>query len=430
MQSRACHALSPAPLLYDCRVIVAAAAIFAGTYALLSFEQNMPRIHISRAAAALLGAVAMVAAGVLRLDQAYRFVELNTIVFLLGMMIVAGYLEVTGFFALVETFILKRATSPRELLALIIFSAGALSALFMNDTICIMLAPLVVRLVARAKLKPSPYLVALALSANIGSVMTPMGNPQNMIVALHASLPFAKFVLVLAPVAVLGLVLNYFALCRLYPEEFAPGRRLAVREPEPEIARDGFLYVCLAVVALMLVLFALNVAPPLAAISAAALLILAGATRPRDALRRVNWELLLMFSGLFVVMGGLQQAGAVEKLLALMRGVALASLPARIGAVSAMSAVLSNLVSNVPAVIFLSALLPRLGQSPALWLALSMSSTIAGNLTIIGSVANLIVFESAKGSARVGFWEYFRAGAPLTVVLISAGTLYLAAIAR
>ncbi|MBI5630676.1 MAG: anion transporter [Elusimicrobia bacterium] len=406
----------------------AAVTIFLGTYVLLSFEQNIPGLHISRSAAALLGAVAMVALGVLRLDQAYRLVDLNTIVFLLGMMIVVGYLEITGFFAEVEILLLKRARTTREFLGLVVFSSGVLSALFMNDTICIMLTPVLMRLVLRARLNPNPYLVALAISSNIGSVMTPMGNPQNMIVAIHAAIPFSQFILVLAPIAALGLILNYFVLCRLYPEEFAPGRGLNLHEPHPPHVRVRLLYVCLAGVGLMLILFAMDVSPPLAAISVAALLILAGATQPRDAFRYVNWELLLMFSGLFVVMGGLRQAGVIEVLFDLTHPVVSASLAARIGAVSAASAAVSNLVSNVPCVIFFSNLLPRIGEHPALWLALAMSSTIAGNLTIIGSVANLIVFESAKGSARVGFWEYFRAGAPMTILLIIIGTIYLAAI--
>ncbi|MDE2236866.1 MAG: hypothetical protein KGK30_03165, partial [Elusimicrobia bacterium] len=136
-------------------------------------------------------------------------------------------------------------------------------------------------------------------------------------------------------------------------------------------------------------------------------------------------DILLMFAGLFVVMGGLRHSGIVEAISGMFGDVLGAPLPARVGALSVVSAILSNIVSNVPCVIFLSNIIPGGGGHQALWLALAMSSTMAGNLTIIGSVANLIVFESAKSSTRVDFWEYFRVGAPLTILLIFIGTFYL-----
>ena len=421
--------LSVFPLYYP-RMALTAALIFLGTYALLSFEQNIPGMHIGRSAAALLGAVAMVASGVVNLEQSYRLVDMNTIVFLLGMMIVVSYLEISGFFAEVEILLIKRAGSTRQLLALVIASSGTLSALFMNDAVCLMLTPVLVRLASRARLSLKPYLIALALSANIGSAMTPMGNPQNMIVALRSGIPFGRFVLAIAPISLLGLVGCHLALTRLYPAEFARGRSVGIHEPLPPLVRGRLLYACLGGAGLMLLLFAMNVSPPLAAISTAALLILAGARKPREAFRRVDWDMLLMFAALFVVMGGLRRSGLVDGMLAGGGKLSAAPLGARLAWIAAASAVLSNLVSNVPGVIFLSGFLPRLGGQPALWLALSMSATLAGNMTILGSVANLIVFESAKGSVRVGFWEYFKAGAPLTVLLIAAGTLYLSVVFR
>ena len=177
-----------------------AALVFGLTYLLLSF-QSLPGIFLRRPAAALLGAVAMVAGGVVPLDKAYRLVDLDTLVFILGMMIVIGYLEVSGFFEKVEWLILERARTARGLLALVVASSGLLSALFMNDTICLMLTPVVVRLVRRCGLRPAPYLIALATASNIGSAFTPMGNPQNMIIAVHSGVPFLSFVLKLAPLS-------------------------------------------------------------------------------------------------------------------------------------------------------------------------------------------------------------------------------------
>ena len=405
--------------------MLAAGTIFGLTYLFLSF-QSLPGVHIPRPAAALLGAVGMVAFGVIRLDEAYRLVDFDTLAFILGMMIVIGYLEVTGFFEHVEVWILRRARTTRQFLGLLILSSGVLSALFMNDTICLMFTPVLLRMLRRAGLKPQPYLIALATSANLGSVLTPMGNPQNMIVAIHSGIPFLTFAARLLPLAAAGLALNYQVVVRLYPEEFAAGRRLASASPAPAPVRSRLLYVCLAVVGLELVLFAFNVRPPLVALTAASLLILAGSTRPREAFKHVDWELLLMFAGLFVVMGGLRSSGLLSGLFAALGRRAAAPLGARLAAVSASSALLSNVVSNVPCVVFFTDLIPAFGGHPSLWLALALSSTIAGNLTLIGSVANLIVFESARGEAKVGFGEYLRAGAPLALLLIAAGTGYLA----
>ncbi|MFA5028714.1 MAG: anion transporter [Candidatus Methylomirabilota bacterium] len=404
-------------------LLATAVAVFVVTYLLISY-QNLPGVHIHRPAAALLGAAAMVVFGVLRLDQAYRLVDLDTLVFILGMMIVIGYLEVSGFFLQVEGLILTRAKSPRQLLWLLVWSSGLLSALFMNDTICLMLTPLVLRVVKKAKLPPAPYLIALATASNIGSVMTPIGNPQNMIIAVHSGIPFTSFVAALLPVSLAGLWLDYTVICRLYRKELPAGATLAL-EPAAPLPRSRMLYVCLASTGLLLALFIANVHPPLAALGVAALLILAGARRPREAFRHIDWELLLMFAGLFVVMGGLRESGALETVFSRLAGLGASGDAARMAAVSVSSALVSNVVSNVPCVVFFSQLMPGLKAGPDLWLVLAMASTLAGNLTLIGSVANLIVFESAKKEAHVGFREYCRAGTLPAAFLIAAGTLWL-----
>ncbi|MFA6319010.1 MAG: SLC13 family permease, partial [Elusimicrobiota bacterium] len=192
--------------------------------------------------------------------------------------------------------------------------------------------------------------------------------------------------------------------------------------------RGRLIYACLGSVAVLLALLAADVPPPFAAILTASLLILAGSTRPRDAFKHIDWELLLMFAGLFVVMGGLRESGALEAGMRETARFAGASLFARVSAVSWVSAAVSNVVSNVPAVVFMVNLLPSLGEERALPLALAAASTVSGNFTIIGSVANLIVFESAR-DAKVGFWEYFKVGAPLSALLILLATLWLTLVA-
>lgn len=405
--------------------MTAALGIFVLTYALITF-QNIPGVHIHRPAASLLGATAMVLLGVVRLDEAYRLVDMDTLVFILGMMVLIGYLEVAGFFGRVEAAVLARARTRRGLLGLVVASSGLLSALFMNDTICLMLTPVVLRVTRRAGLAPNPYLVALATSANIGSALTPMGNPQNMLVAVHSGVPFLSFVLKLAPLTLLGLALNAFVVERAYAAEFGAQDALPPPPAAAPHADERLMWVCLAATAVLLVLFAAGTRPPLAALAVASGVILAGSTRPRAAFRHVDWELLLMFSGLFVVMGGLRESGALDGIFAAVAHFSHASPGAQAAAVAAASAFASNVVSNVPAVVFFVQLLPKLGAGENLWLVLAWASTVAGNLTLIASVANLIVMETAKGQARVGFWEYARVGFPLAALLIAAGTAYLA----
>ncbi|HAH06857.1 MAG TPA: anion transporter [Elusimicrobia bacterium] len=402
----------------------AAAGIFGATYLLLSF-QSLPGVFIRRPAAALIGAVAMVSAGVVSLHTAYSLVDMDTLVFILGMMIVIGYLEVSGFFEQVEAFLLQDAKTPRQLLGLVVASSGLLSALFMNDTICLMFTPLVLRVARKCRRNPAPYLIALATASNIGSTFTPMGNPQNMIVAVHSKIPFLSFVWRLAPLALLGLWLDYLVLVRAYPAEFAPGGEISLPDIQAPPLRGRLLYACLGATAVLLVLLSLDVHPPLAAIVVAAALILAGATQPREAFAKIDWELLLMFACLFVVMGGVRQSGLLAALMDPLSKTSEAGPLLRLSALSAVSAALSNLVSNVPAVVFLSNLLPGAGADRPLWLALAASSTLAGNLTLIGSVANLIVFESARKECRVGFGEYARAAAPLATALVVLSVFWL-----
>lgn len=234
---------------------------------------------------------------------------------------------------------------------------------------------------------------------------------------MHSHIPFLEFVIKLAPVTALGLWPDYWVIRKAYAGEFADGRHIHVENPEAPPGRGRLLYVCLGASAVLLILLALNVHPALAAIVVAAMLILAGATRPREAFARIDWELLLMFASLFVVMGGLRQSGLLEELTGRVSQAREAGMLARLGGLSLVSAALSNVVSNVPAVVFLSNVLPALGGQDSLWLALAASSTVAGNITIIGSVANLIVFESARRDAHVGFREFFRVGAPRALLL-------------
>ncbi len=404
--------------------LVTAALIFIATYAILGL-QGIPKLHIDRPSGALLGAVAMVGFGVLTLQQAYQAIDLDTILFLLGMMILIAYLELSGFFELLERWIIGLASSTRALLALVVFSSGILSALFMNDTVCLLYAPVLLRVTKRLGLNPVPYLIALVTSSNIGSAATIIGNPQNALVGLRSHLPFLEFTRRLAPVAAFGLLVDFAIVALIYRREIT-GIPLVVPPPrKPVVVQRWMLSVSLIAGGTMVVLLCLNYHPPAVAITLASVVVLAGSRKPRRAMQQVDWTLLFLFAGLFVVMRGVEDAGLTALLFDrtkfLLKETSLPASAALAGTIAAVS----NLVSNVPAVMLYIPLLKAQVAGDRLWLLLAMASTLAGNLTIIGSVANLIVLEAARDEADISFLEYLKVGAPVTILTLGAGVLLL-----
>lgn len=398
--------------------MVAAGIIFGLTYLVLGI-QRIPRLHIGRPAGALLGAVAMVAFGVVSYSEARAAIDLDTLLFLLGIMIVLAYLELSGFFEVVERSVIGWARSPRQLLGIVVASSGLLSALFMNDTICLMFTPVVLRVARRLGLSPAPYLIALAISANVGSTCTIIGNPQNALIGVRSAEPFLGFAAALAPVSAVGLLGTWAILAAIYRREIT-GRPLVVPPPKQPAAISPWMFASALACGLgMVVALALGASPPAAAITAGAGAILAGATRPRVALQKVDWSLLLLFGGLFVVMEGVERSGLASLVLSGIAGPL--ETGATIARLGAGVTVLSQAVSNVPAVmLFVKPLeaLPTAAARP-LWLALAAFSTLAGNLTIIASIANIIVIETAAHEGvTIGFVDYFKAGLPVTVVTL------------
>jgi len=280
--------------------------IFALTYIIIGI-QNIPKLHINRPAGALLGAVAMVLFGVISLKEAYAAIDLDTILFILGMMIIVAYTEVSGFFQIAEDFILKSAENGAE------------------------------------KIKVQKEL----------------------------------------------LIVSFVAL------------------------------------ALLLVFLSLGFSPPAVAITLACFFILAGAAKPRKALEEVDWTLLLFFAGLFIVMKGVEKSGIISSIFNYVQHYLSDGKLKQIVNLSLGSTAISNIISNVPAVIIFSHFFANLANSKLAWLTLAMSSTLAGSLTIIGSVANIIVFESARDEAKVGFFEYLKVGLPLTLITLALGVIVL-----
>jgi Na+/H+ antiporter NhaD/arsenite permease-like protein len=395
-------------------------AIFASAYVGLGLGR-LPGFRVDRTGVAIIGAAAMVVAGALSWDAAVRSVDAHTLVLLFGMMIVAGYLRLSGFFGLVTLWAIRRAQGPRSLLAAVIAAAGVLSALFVNDVVCLVLAPLIVTVTRRLGLPPVPYLIALATAANVGSVATLTGNPQNMLVGSFSHVTYRAFLVRQAPVALLGLACVFAVVWLVYRRRL-PAAFPASGGEERHPVHYPLMVKTVIAVGVMLVAFLAGVPIAIVAIAGAAYTLLTRRVKPDKVYREVNWSLLVLFAGLFVLTGGLEAAGFTEDLA---RWAAQAGLH-RPAVLTVVAALVSNLVSNVPAVLLFKPIIPTLGEPDRAWLVLAMSSTLAGNLTLIGSVANLIVVEAAR-SARIdiGFLEYCKVGVPLTLVTLAIGWLVL-----
>lgn len=399
--------------------------IFAATYALIAV-QRLPFVHLNRPAASLLGAVAMVVFGVLSLEQAYAAVDFDVLVFLLGLMLVVGYLEVGKFFEWTAEWILRRARAPARLLLGVVVGGGLLSAFFVNDTICLMVTPVLLAALGPLRVRPTPYLIGLAMGANVGSVLSVTGNPQNMLVGIWSGTSFGGFLVRMLPVALGGLALTYGYLRWAFRAELAepfrePLATVPVSVDRPLVAKGLGLF------AVAVIAWLAGGSLPLVAITVGALMVAVAQRDPAYAIERVEWSLLLFFATLFVVMRGLEQTGVVAWIDA--RAVALAqrgSVWSSATTVSGVMLVLSNLISNVPAVLLWRNTVPVLPNPDLTWRIVAMSSTFAGNLLLIGSMANLIVAERAEArGVRIGFVEYARVGLPVTILTLSWGIVAL-----
>jgi Na+/H+ antiporter NhaD/arsenite permease-like protein len=398
-----------------------AIAIFAATYLVIAIGK-LPGFHLDRAGAALLGASLMVGSGVLSLDQAYRAVDFDTITLLLGMMIVVANLRLSGFFRLVNTWVVTRARHPFVLLAAIVLVAGLLSAFLVNDTICLVMTPLVLQIVVRLERNPVPYLLAVAMASNIGSTATITGNPQNMIIGSLSHIPYGAFAASLWPVAAAGLGLVTFLIALIYHGEFLTRERLPAIASIPARHHTPLVVKSVLTMGAMTVLFFAGQPVAKVAIVGGALLLFTRRVRAAKVYREIDWPLLVMFAGLFVVVAGLETTVLTPDIIAAVGRLHLGNVPI----LSVATAGLSNLVSNVPAVLVLKPFISDLPNPTRAWLVVAMASTLAGNFTLVGSVANLIVAQRARAhGVIIGFWEYFKVGAPVTVLTILFGAWWL-----
>lgn len=389
--------------------------IFAATYVVLAIGR-LPGWRIDRTGAAIIGASLMLAANVLSVEEAYAAINYDTIMLLFGMMIVVANLRLSGFFTVVSAWVVARARRPLLLLIGIVMVAGVFSAFFVNDTMCLVLTPLVLDITGRLRRNPVPYLLAVAMASNVGSVATITGNPQNMMIGSFSRIPYTAFAAHLAPVAAVGLVLTVIVIALVYRGEFRKEALLPADLP-PVRAHGPLLWKSLLVAAGMMLFFFAGWPVPKVAVIAGALLLITRRVKPERIYREIDWSLLVLFIGLFIVIAGVEKTSMAADLFA-------AASPFHLdrpAPLSIFTALLCNLVSNVPAVLVFKGFVPHLPNALHAWLTLAMSSTLAGNLTLLGSVANLIVVQKARPVVKISFGEYAKAGIPLSVLTITAG---------
>jgi len=399
---------------------VAAVVIFFATYAVVAIGK-LPGFHMDRAGAALLGASLMVATGLLSLGDAYRAIDIDTIALLLGMMIVVANLRLSGFFQAVNNWVVPRAGHSIALLGAVTLVSGLFSAFLVNDAICLALTPLVLDFVTRLRRNPVPYLLAVAMASNVGSTATITGNPQNIMIGSFSQIPYVTFASVLWPVAAAGLVLVIILIALFFPAEFWTRERLR-GEAQAARVHQALLAKSLLVVLITMAAYFAGQAPAKVALIAGAFLLLTRRVKSEKVYKQIDWPLLLMFMGLFIVVAGFEKAVLTPDSISAVSRLHLDQLPV----LSLITAALSNLVSNVPAVLVLKPFVANLPDPERAWLAIAMSSTLAGNLTLVGSVANLIVVQLARAhGVTIRFWDYAKVGAPLTILTILIGVLWL-----
>jgi len=378
---------------------------------------SFPQFRMNRATIALVGASALIFSGAISLQHAYDAIDMNTILLLFAMMIINGNLRIAGFFKLITIHIIKFAKTPMQLLCLITFSAGLLSAIFLNDTIVIVFTPLIIEVTIALKRNPVPYLVALAVSANIGSAATIIGNPQNMIIGIASGIPFAKYALYQIVPSLIGLLIIIVIISIIYKKEFYKTIFDNIEIEEAKPYRPLFIKSIVAST-LMIIAFFAGVSIPLASLGGASILLITRRLKPERVFREIDWSLLVFFSALFIVTKSIDTSGIGKYLSITIQPY----LTKSVFSLAVTSSILSNIVSNVPAVLLLKPVIQHMPNPEHAWLVLGMATTYAGNLTLIGSVANLIVAESArKHFIHISFVEYLKSGLIITILSLAAG---------
>jgi Na+/H+ antiporter NhaD/arsenite permease-like protein len=381
-----------------------------------------PKLRSNRTTITLIGVGLLILFKQITLTDISGFLDINTLMLLFSMMVINANLRLAGFFKLIGVLLLRLTRKPRVFLAIEILIVGLLSAFFLNDTICIMFTPFLLELLLAMDRNPIPYLIALAAAANIGSTATITGNPQNMIIGVASGISFGKFSLALAPIAIFSLLFVWIVIRLFYKKEFAATNYFVIPPTQTVRFYKPLLIKSLIIITGMFIAFLSGISVAIASFIAACLLLVTRRVKPEKIFKQIDWGILVFFAALFIVTGALEKNGVSA---ALMNVVHLSG-HENVLNLSIITVVLSNLVSNVPAVLLLRPFVTAMSNPTAGWLTLAAASTLAGNLTLLGSVANLIVAESAqRRNVKLGFWEYTRAGMIITALSLVVSTVWL-----
>jgi Na+/H+ antiporter NhaD/arsenite permease-like protein len=395
-------------------VYMVGTSIFIITYIGVALGR-IPGLVIDRVGIALLGAIAMVVFGVVTVENAVRSIDFPTILLLYALMIISAQLRLGGFYTWSASKITLLLRRPRLLLLTSMIISAVFSALLANDIVCFAFTPVLALSLNQAGLNPLPFLIGLAVSSNIGSAATIIGNPQNMLIGQVGRLDFGEFFLWCSPPSVAALTVSYLIILWIY------GKKMLIRRPVPvaEMTHpwpDFNIWQTskgLILTGVLMILFFTPIPREISAIAIAGTMLCSRKLKTRDILGLVDWHLITLFCGLFIVIQGISQGNYPNIIGSRLSeaGVDLHNLPA----LSVVSAVLSNIFSNVPATMLLVQFVDP--SNPVEWYTLAVSSTFAGNLIIIGSIANLIVIEQAKNfGVKITFKEHATVGIPVTLV--------------
>lgn len=399
-------------------------AIFLLTYGGVALGR-IPGLMLDRTGIALLGAIAMVVSGAVPLHEAVGAIDLPTILLLYALMVVSAQLRLGGFYTWVALRSASLVARPGVLLAAVMGLAALLSALLANDIVCLAFTPVLCATLLAAGRHPLPYLLGLAMASNIGSAATIIGNPQNMLIGQVGRLDFAAFLLWCGPPSLLALAAAY-ALIRwfyrgtLQAETPPPSGAQATSWPEFNRwqSTKG-----LAATGLLVLLFLTPLPRELSAITVAGVLLCSRRMHSRQILELVDWHLITLFCALFIVIHAITSYGLPARIIETLTAHGIS--PTELVTLTGVATLMSNLVSNVPAVMLLVRFLDP--NQSAQWYTLAVASTFAGNLLVIGSIANLIVIEQARPfGVAISFREHAKIGVPVTLSSLLILLLWLA----
>jgi len=411
--------------------ILVTAAVFLFTYALISMG-NVPKLRINRGLAAALGGILLILLGIVPIFDVLGLINFNVIFLLLGMMMLVAGLEFSGFFHIVSNMLVARSGSKVKLLGYVMVLCAVLSAVALNDAIVLIFTPIVIRCCRITDSNPIPYLIGVMFSANIRSLSTAIGNPQNAYIASKAGLSFIQFSAHALPISLVCLPVAFLMIYLIFRKKLSSEEIVPPADIEMEVDRNrlwAVIIILLGALAGFIVSSSIGISTGAIALVAGILALVVVMTRaPKNIVwvaKKVDWRILLFFIGLFIIMGAVEKSGLLAQIASFFPGFGPGETPSLVG-VAGFSALLSNLVSNVPGVMLLGSMIPP--NDTMLWFALAAFSTLAGNATIIGSAANVIVSERAEShNVHFNFWKFALIGVPVAFVtlLIAIGLLTL-----